>query len=202
LRNHGGRVAELRFPAGVLEDAVVRLRPWRETDVRSQLEAFSDPWFQRFSDWAPRTEIEVRRHRLEGERARRRGERLSFALVEPSGRRERPGRRVAAERRVRSGAGERSPYSPTAFSRGMRNGRCSPSGGLRKQQKSPLLSRIRRRERRFCLTSRCRPCRSGYAMCRCSIASLRSCMSRFMPAASAIGSWSYSCTCPDRRLGR
>jgi RimJ/RimL family protein N-acetyltransferase len=84
LRNHGGRVAELRFPAGVLEDAVVRLRPWRETDVRSQLEAFSDPWFQRFSDWAPRTEIEVRRHRLEGERARRRGERLSFALVEPS----------------------------------------------------------------------------------------------------------------------
>jgi hypothetical protein len=26
----------------------------------------------------------VRRHRLEGERARRRGERLSFALVEPS----------------------------------------------------------------------------------------------------------------------
>ena len=43
LRNHGGRVAELRFPAVVLEDAVVRLRPWRETDVRSQLEAFSDP---------------------------------------------------------------------------------------------------------------------------------------------------------------
>jgi RimJ/RimL family protein N-acetyltransferase len=62
----------------------VRLRPWRESDVGSQLEAFSDPWFQRFSDWAPRTEIEVRRHRLEGERARRRGEKLSFALVEPS----------------------------------------------------------------------------------------------------------------------
>ena len=68
----------------MLEDAVVRLRSWRETDVRSLLEAFSDPWFQRFSDWAPRTEIEVRRHRLEGERAQRRGETLSFALVEPS----------------------------------------------------------------------------------------------------------------------
>jgi RimJ/RimL family protein N-acetyltransferase len=77
-------VTELRFPAVVLEDAVVRLRPWRETDVRSQLEAFSDPWFQRFSDWAPRTEAEERRHRLEYEQARRRGEQLQFALVEPS----------------------------------------------------------------------------------------------------------------------
>ena len=47
-------MAELRFPADGLEDVVVRLRPRRETDVASQLEAFSDPWFQRFSDWAPR----------------------------------------------------------------------------------------------------------------------------------------------------
>ena len=47
-------MAELRFPADGLEDVVVRLRPWRETDVASQLEAFSHPWFQRFSDGAPR----------------------------------------------------------------------------------------------------------------------------------------------------
>jgi RimJ/RimL family protein N-acetyltransferase len=77
-------VSELRFPAAALEDAVVRLRPWRESDVQSQLEAFSDPWFQRFSDWAPATAIEARRHQLEDEQARQRGERVQFALVEPS----------------------------------------------------------------------------------------------------------------------
>jgi len=77
-------VAELRFPADGLEDAVVRLRPWRETDMASQLEVFSDPWFQRFSDWAPRTGSDARRHRAEDERARQRGEQVQFALVEPS----------------------------------------------------------------------------------------------------------------------
>ena len=77
-------MTELRFPAVALEDAVVRLRPCRQTDVRSQLEAFSDPWFQRFSDWAPRTEREARRHRREHEQARVRGEQRQFALVEPS----------------------------------------------------------------------------------------------------------------------
>lgn len=75
-------MTELRFPA--LEDAVVRLRSWRESDIQSQLEAFSDPWFQRFSDWAPATAIEARRHLLEDEQARQRGERLQFALVGPS----------------------------------------------------------------------------------------------------------------------
>ena len=78
------RVRELRFPAVALEDAVVRLRPWQEADVTSQLEAFSDPWFQRFSDWAPGTEAEARLRQLEDERARRRGEQVQFALVEPS----------------------------------------------------------------------------------------------------------------------
>jgi ribosomal-protein-alanine N-acetyltransferase len=77
-------VTELRFPAVDLGDAVVRLRPWRETDVRWQLEAFSDPWFQRFSDWAPESESAAHRRRLRDERARRRGEQLQFALVEPS----------------------------------------------------------------------------------------------------------------------
>jgi RimJ/RimL family protein N-acetyltransferase len=77
-------VTELEFPAVVLADAVVRLRPWRETDLRAQLDVFSDPWFQRFSDWEPRTVAEARRHRLRDEQARRRGEQLQFAAVEPS----------------------------------------------------------------------------------------------------------------------
>ena len=76
-------MAELRFPADGLEDAVVRLRPWRETDVASQLGAFSDPRFERFSDWAPRTPSDARRHLAEDEQARRRGEQVQFALVEP-----------------------------------------------------------------------------------------------------------------------
>ena len=50
----------------------------------SQVEAFSDPWFQRFSDWAPGTEAEARLRQLEDERARRRGEQVQFALVDPS----------------------------------------------------------------------------------------------------------------------
>jgi RimJ/RimL family protein N-acetyltransferase len=74
----------LRFPAVALEDAVVRLRPWRPADVPSQVAAFGDPWFQRFSDWAPGTEAEARRRQLEDERARRRGEQVQFAVVEPS----------------------------------------------------------------------------------------------------------------------
>jgi len=77
-------VTELRFLAAALDDTVVRLRPWRESDIQSQLEACSDPWFQRFSDWAPGTAIEARRHQLEDAQARQRGERLQFALVEPS----------------------------------------------------------------------------------------------------------------------
>jgi RimJ/RimL family protein N-acetyltransferase len=75
---------ELQFPAVALHDELVRLRSWQETDVRPQLDAFSDPWFQRFSDWAPRTEIEARRRHREDEFARRRGEQVQFALVEPS----------------------------------------------------------------------------------------------------------------------
>jgi RimJ/RimL family protein N-acetyltransferase len=76
-------VVELPFPSPRLADDVVVLRPWRETDVAAQLEAFSDPRFQHFSDWAPHTEADARRHLVEQEQARRRGEQVEFALVEP-----------------------------------------------------------------------------------------------------------------------
>jgi hypothetical protein len=48
----------LRVPS--LADQVVLLRRWREADVPAQLAAFSDPFFLRFSDWAPRTEADAR----------------------------------------------------------------------------------------------------------------------------------------------
>jgi RimJ/RimL family protein N-acetyltransferase len=66
-----------------LADEHVRLRPWRQTDVPAQLQAFGDPWFQRFSDWAPRTEADARAYLAEHEHARQRGEQLELALVEP-----------------------------------------------------------------------------------------------------------------------
>jgi RimJ/RimL family protein N-acetyltransferase len=74
-------MAELPFPS--LADEVVVLRRWRETDLPAQLEAFSDPLFERFSDWAPRTEADARVCLAEYEQARRRGVQLEFALVEP-----------------------------------------------------------------------------------------------------------------------
>ena len=72
---------ELRVPS--LADDVVLLRPWRETDMPAQLKAFSDPFFQRFSDWAPQTEAEARAYLDGHEQARRRGEQIELALVEP-----------------------------------------------------------------------------------------------------------------------
>jgi RimJ/RimL family protein N-acetyltransferase len=51
--------------------------------VPAQLKAFSDPVFRRYSDWEPHTEADARRHSAETERARQRGEQVSFALVEP-----------------------------------------------------------------------------------------------------------------------
>ena len=72
---------ELRVPS--LSDHVVRLRAWRETDVFAQLAAFGDPFFQRFSDWEPRTDAEARAYLDAHEQARRRGEQIELALVEP-----------------------------------------------------------------------------------------------------------------------
>src|SRR3954452_25034739 len=74
-------MAELRIPS--LADEVVLLRRWRETDVAAQLAAFSDPLFQRFSDWAPRSEADARAYLAEHERARRGGTQIELALVEP-----------------------------------------------------------------------------------------------------------------------
>ena len=71
----------LRVPS--LADEVVLLRPWRETDVPALLAAFSDPFFLRFSDWAPRTEAEARAYLAGHEQARRRGEQIELALAEP-----------------------------------------------------------------------------------------------------------------------
>jgi [ribosomal protein S5]-alanine N-acetyltransferase len=74
-------MAELRVPT--LADEAVRLRRWREADVSAQLEAFSDPLFERFSDWAPRTEAEALAYLAEHEQARQNGTQIEFALVEP-----------------------------------------------------------------------------------------------------------------------
>jgi hypothetical protein len=57
-------VAELAFPVPAPGDAVVSLRPWRETDVPAKLMAFGDPAVQRFS-WsraAPYTEADAGAH--------------------------------------------------------------------------------------------------------------------------------------------
>jgi RimJ/RimL family protein N-acetyltransferase len=76
-------MVEFPLPSPPLADEVVLLRPWRESDVPTQLKAFSDPFFQRFSDWAPSTEADARRCLAEYEHARHRGEQVQFALVEP-----------------------------------------------------------------------------------------------------------------------
>src|SRR3954452_5680393 len=73
-------MAELPIPA--LADEVVRLRRWRATDIPAQLEAFSDPLFERFSDWAPRTEGAARAFLADHEDTRRAGTRIELAVVE------------------------------------------------------------------------------------------------------------------------
>ena len=66
-----------------MADEVVRLRRWRETDVPAQLKAFSDPVFERFSDWAPQTEDDARAYLAQHEQARQAGQQIEFAVVEP-----------------------------------------------------------------------------------------------------------------------
>jgi len=77
-------MGELWLPAPPLADAVVRLRPWRETDVPAMVRAFGDPLMQRFS-WrtAPFTEADACKHLAAQEQARLRGDELTLALVEP-----------------------------------------------------------------------------------------------------------------------
>ena len=69
------------LPVQSLADDVVRLRPWHGSDVAAMLDAFADPWFQRFSDWAPRTWAEAHDYLQQSERDRRFGERSELAIV-------------------------------------------------------------------------------------------------------------------------
>src|SRR4051794_35891015 len=71
------------LPIPSLGDEVVVLRAWDERDVPAQLEAFRDPVFKRFSDWAPQTEAAARGYLAAHEQARQRGEHIELALVEP-----------------------------------------------------------------------------------------------------------------------
>ena len=64
-------MAQLRI--SLLADEVVLLRAWRETDIAAQLEAFSDPLFERFSDWAPHTEVGALAYLAEHGQARQAG---------------------------------------------------------------------------------------------------------------------------------
>lgn len=79
-------MAELLFPDPPLGDELVSLRSWTAEDVPAKLMAFADPIVQRFS-WARTTaydESDARAFFGYQEEARRRGEELNFALVEPS----------------------------------------------------------------------------------------------------------------------
>jgi RimJ/RimL family protein N-acetyltransferase len=76
---------ELQFPSPPLADDVVLLRAWQVEDVPANVMRFADPSVQRFS-WAkttPYTEEEAYSFFAYQEEARRRGEELSFAFVEP-----------------------------------------------------------------------------------------------------------------------
>lgn len=78
-------MAGLRFPDPPLCDEVVLLRRWRAEDVPATVIGFGDPSVQRFS-WpktTPFTEEDAHSFFAVQEEARRRGEELSFAFVEP-----------------------------------------------------------------------------------------------------------------------
>lgn len=78
-------MSELHFPVPPLAGEAVLLRPWAEADVPNNLMAFSDPVIQRFS-WSqvtPFTEEDARDYFAGQESARRRGEEVQLALVEP-----------------------------------------------------------------------------------------------------------------------
>src|SRR5687768_1993622 len=77
---------ELPFPAQPLADSVVGLRPWRESDLPSNLMQYSDPVTLNFS-WtrsAPYTEADARQYFLAQERGRLQGHQLDFALADPA----------------------------------------------------------------------------------------------------------------------
>lgn len=71
----------LVFPS--LADDVVVLCPWNDADVPQQLEAFADPVFEAYSDWAPRHDGEARQRMVDQEQARLRGDQIDFAIAGP-----------------------------------------------------------------------------------------------------------------------
>lgn len=75
----------LSFPSPPLADEVVLLRPWQAEDVPIKVMGFADPSVQRFSwpEVTPYTEEDARSFFEYQEEARRRGEELNFAFVEP-----------------------------------------------------------------------------------------------------------------------
>jgi RimJ/RimL family protein N-acetyltransferase len=78
-------MSELQLPDPPLADEVVLLRAWRAEDVPAKVTGFSDPSVQRFS-WAkatPYTERDAHSFFSYQEQARRRGNELNFAFVEP-----------------------------------------------------------------------------------------------------------------------
>lgn len=72
--------ATLSWPAA-LTDGVVQLRSWCAADVPAMLTAFRDPWFLRFSDWAPTTTEQALSYQAAGERARLRGSEVHLAIA-------------------------------------------------------------------------------------------------------------------------
>ena len=79
-------MGELAFPDPPLGDAVVRLRPWEPEDVPARLMAFAHPSVARFSWPHTRvyTEADAREFFAAQKAARRRGEALNLAFVEPN----------------------------------------------------------------------------------------------------------------------
>ncbi len=76
---------ELRYPDRPLADEVVLLRPWAELEVPAALLARGESVDQlEWPDEASITARAARRFFLEQEEARRRGEELHFAFVEPA----------------------------------------------------------------------------------------------------------------------
>lgn len=70
-------------PIPVLVDEFVSLRRWRSSDVPAMLEAFSDPVFVAFSDWAPQSPVDALDYLDRRERERLAGTAIDLAIVDP-----------------------------------------------------------------------------------------------------------------------
>lgn len=75
-----GVVTSLTYPA--LSDDVITLRAWDIDDIDTQLAAFTDPVFVRFSDWAPDTRDQLVDRLGWVERAREEGLGIHLAITQ------------------------------------------------------------------------------------------------------------------------